>query len=414
MLYADSIIGGRCGFSLTKPAKIVGAIVLFFTLFNCSQTWALDWVKQFGNPTDEEEKPTPQDVALQKILVAFQSVDVDDKDYSDKRYELFKKLFSECMRLQHTTPSGAAHYARAVTNAEAYYKRLLKEEPLLNKSSAVSAVVIKPPSAASKARPKFVIDPAIEEKLKALSPQKAALKRIQIEFESVDIDDQEYESVRFALFNKYCDEHIRLNGSTPREAANYTHAILRARVFYDILLKVDPRFSRRPSPPVSGPSFMSNDPVQPTAKAPPVTEKPNASDPKSPAKPAIRDTNTLKAYMAELKNHIKYDNQPGAKYIAQKIIDEFGGTPEAAEAKNVLQGNSAGEGQVVKPVPDSKPSQPQPAPVNAQKAKSQASMMRNYVNARQLDKAKEYAKKIIDGFPGTPEAEEAKGVLELK
>ncbi|MEI6233993.1 MAG: hypothetical protein WCT04_13135 [Planctomycetota bacterium] len=121
--------------------------------------------------------------------------------------------------------------------------------------------------------------------------------------------------------------------------------------------------------------------------------------------PVISDDRKCAAYIGHLPGD-------GQIKLFLAVLDDPSPTsrPQRAGAVDLPTQDTA---QPNKAAPDSKNTQPLPVPVSDPKAKALTAMMQNYLKAHQLDKAKEYAKKIVDGFPGALEADEAKTVLQM-
>jgi hypothetical protein len=93
-------------------------------------------VGSIARAAEELEVVSAADKRLKQIQTDFDSVDIDDKDYTEKRYVIFKKLVNETIRLKAMEPETALSYVRAVTRTEAYAKRFRKENPDLYDTNA--------------------------------------------------------------------------------------------------------------------------------------------------------------------------------------------------------------------------------------------------------------------------------------
>ena len=182
---------------------------------------------------------------------------------------------------------------------------------------------------------------AAAEDTENLSPADKRLKQIQLEFESVDIDAKDYTEQRYAIFKKWVNETIRLKGSPPYASLRLVEALSRATAYADRMkaemLKEDPNVfggsgGAMPSKPDNGPVKLKDPIVKP---------KPNASDAGAPASKPPAEKRVippmLKGWTSVMRNYIKMKDVKHAKDYAQKIIKDYPNTPEADEAKAVIE-----------------------------------------------------------------------------
>jgi len=410
-----------------NSARFISLFILSFALSSCPLAIALDIERIPKPPETETEKLSPQDLFLKKIQTEFDTVDIQDQDYSTKRYALFKKLVNETIRVKGWHPYEALTHVEATTHANAYFDKLreemLKENPHVFSRNANITERTTPKAAPVAEESKIKIPQATE---KPPAPNETAkqnmtadeyLDQIVSDFKAVDVADPAYETRRYALFKKLVNETIRLKASKPYAAVTYAGAITRANAYADRMeaemLKENPdvfKQSANKMPAASADNSPDRMPPAAASKPTAVAMPPKAS--KEPPKPTRVVPPMLASWTSVMRNYIKFQDLPHAKDYAKKIIDGYPSTPEADEAKSVLQMSTLDPAHAAKEL-DTKAPQPPVAPVSDGKAKALSSMMRNYVNAHQLDKAKEFAKKIVDGFPGTPEADEAKTVLQI-
>ena len=179
------------------------------------------------------------------------------------------------------------------------------------------------------------------EDTEVLSPADKRLKQIQTEFESVDIDAKDYTEKRYAIFKTWVNEVIRLRGSRPFAALTLVEAQSHASTYADKLkaemLKEDPNVFGGSGGAM--PSKASDKPVTTTPKSryadPKAKEKGDGAD--SGTKPANTTPPQLAALARGMRNFIKSNELKHAKEYAKEIIEKYPNTPEAVEAKTVIE-----------------------------------------------------------------------------